>query len=143
MATKLRRTAQVDEEWLRTADRELVIRQVQTWMEQARVRELEVAAPWLATRWPDDPLARHYARPWSPAAARISTRPCKPSVEQEYRWLDEHQHEYPGCWVALYDDRLLAADPDPAQVHAAVAAADLEFEPLIYFVRSCSPGSRR
>lgn len=134
MATKLRRRVEVDEEWLRTADRDLVIRQVQTWMQQARVRELEVAAPWLARRWPDDPLARHYAWLWAPSVARISTRRCKPSVEKENRWLDEHQHEYPGCWVALYDDQLIAADPDPARVHAAVAAAQLEFEPLIDFL---------
>jgi hypothetical protein len=33
-------------------------------------------------------------------------------LDRERAWLREHGREYPGCWLALDEDRLIAADPD-------------------------------
>ena len=34
----------------------------------------------------------------------------------------EHAHEHPGCWLAIYGYRLIAADPDLKKVVAAARA---------------------
>ena len=55
---------------------------------------------------------RHYAHVLQPPIVR--SRPDIParSSEREWNWLKEHGHEYPGCWLAIYEDRLIAAGPD-------------------------------
>jgi len=66
----------------------------------------------LEQRWPEDERVRHYAHVLEPPKVRM--RPDIParSREQEWKWLEEHGHEYPGCWLAIDEDRLIAADPD-------------------------------
>lgn len=41
---------------------------------------------------------------------------------REMKWIEEHRHEYPGQWVALDGDRLIAASPIRAEISAAVKA---------------------
>lgn len=60
----------------------------------------------------------------SPASGR--------SLEGEKRWLRAHAGEYPGCWLALDGDRLIAADPDLDVVRAA-ASQDGAVDPLFHF----------
>jgi hypothetical protein len=64
--------------------------------------------------------------------------PCEPMPDdaRERNWIKEHKHEYPGQWVALDGDRLIAASPVQQEVWDAVTA-DSATLPLV--VRIPSP----
>src|SRR5205823_8609288 len=66
----------------------------------------------LEPRWPDSERVRHYAHVLAPPVARRRPSSKPRSHAREWAWLDQHGHEYPGCWLAIYEDRLVAADPD-------------------------------
>jgi hypothetical protein len=58
-----------------------------------------------------------------------------PEAQASMNWLREHSHEYPGQWVALDGDRLIAHSPNEADVWAA-AKADGANIPLIHRIAS-------
>jgi hypothetical protein len=80
----------------------------------APIREARAFAKELQQRWPESAEVAHWARVLAPPVAR-RVRPVGPRPkdrELEFGWLREHAGEYPGCWLAVLDDRLLAADPE-------------------------------
>jgi uncharacterized protein DUF5678 len=79
---------------------------------RAFVKELE-------TKWPDSPRVQHFVRVLAPPVVKMGG-PTSRSMERERAWLRAHPHEYPGCWIALYGDRVVAADPDLGVVLATV-----------------------
>ena len=87
-------------------------------IEHNRVGEARRFVKDLEQRWPEAERVQHYARVLAPPVVR--SRPDIParSREREWKWLQEHGHEYPGCWLAIYEDRLIAADPDQRVVIA-------------------------
>jgi hypothetical protein len=93
-------------------------------LEHGRVEAARAFVKELEQRWPDAERVRHYAHVLAPPVYR--SRPDIParSREREWKWLEEHGHEYPGCWVAVFEDRLIAADPDLqvvlARTHEAI-----------------------
>ncbi|MGH9939567.1 MAG: DUF5678 domain-containing protein [Blastocatellia bacterium] len=56
-----------------------------------------------------------------------------PQDEAAFKWINEHGNEYPGQWLVLDGDRLLAHGPDLAEVAAAARAAGVRF-PLLHLV---------
>ena len=50
-----------------------------------------------------------------------------------FRWINEHADEYPGEWLALDGDQLLAHGTGLAEVAAAARAAGIQF-PLLHLV---------
>ena len=54
-------------------------------------------------------------------------------MDKERAWLREHAHEYPGCWLAVYEDRLIAAHLRLREVVAAARAALGEEKALLFF----------
>src|SRR5438552_2551923 len=87
-------------------------------LEGNRVLEARRFVKELEQRWPEAERVRHYARVLEPPKVRM--RPDIParSREREWKWLEEHGREYPGCWLAIHEDRLIAADPDRRVVTA-------------------------
>jgi hypothetical protein len=81
-------------------------------LEGDRVEEARRLVKELEQRWPEAERVQHYAQVLAPP--KVRSRPDIParSREQEWKWREEHGHEYPGCWLAVYEDRLIAADPD-------------------------------
>ena len=81
-------------------------------LERERIEEARGYVKELQQRWPDAERVQHYARVLAPPVAR--SRPDIPpkSHVREFAWLDAHAHEYPGCWLAILEDRLIAAHPD-------------------------------
>jgi hypothetical protein len=81
-------------------------------LEADRVEEARRFVKELEQRWPGAERVRHYAHVLAPPVVR--SRPDIParSRTKESKWRKEHAHEYPGCWLAVYEDRLVAADPD-------------------------------
>jgi len=81
-------------------------------LEGVRIAEARRFVTELQQRWPESERVRHFAHVLQPP--KVRSRPDLParSSEGEWKWLKEHGHEYPGCWLAIYEDRLIAADPD-------------------------------
>lgn len=77
----------------------------------AQVKDLE-------RHWPENERVQHYTRVLAPSTARVVPGEGR-SFEKHRAWLREHAHRYPGCWLAVLDDQLIAADPDAAEVMAA------------------------
>ncbi len=92
-------------------------------VEASRVEEAQRLAPELAAKWPDSRAAQHWARVLEPP--RILPTPPgwkNRSFDRETTWIRQHGHEYPGCWLGVYEDRLIAADPDLGVVIRAMEA---------------------
>jgi hypothetical protein len=81
-------------------------------LERDRVDEARQFVQELAQRWPESERVQHYAHVLAPP--KVLPRPNIPprSREREFKWLKEHASEFPGCWIAVHEDRLIAADPD-------------------------------
>lgn len=124
------------EEQPRLLSEEEALDRLRSLIEAERVEEARRLAATAAGHWPDSAPLRRWARVLEPPEATLSERkPLRPlrDTRRERRWLREHRHEYPGCWIAVLGDRLLAADPDLARVHAAVRAAAGDTGAVIWF----------
>ena len=110
-------------------------------LERVRIAEARRFVKELEQRWPESERVRHYAHVLQPPIVR--SRPDIParSSEREWNWLKEHGHEYPGCWLAIYEDRLIAADPD-RRVVTAKARLELGGEPYLIFHQPGNPQTK-
>ena len=81
-------------------------------LEADRVTEARRFVKELEQRWPEAERVQHYALVLAPPKVRSAPDLPARSSEQEIQWLQEHAREYPGCWLAVYEDRLIAAGPD-------------------------------
>jgi excisionase family DNA binding protein len=73
---------------------------------------------------------------------RIVDPPVKMrDMSKDMKWLAEHREEYAGKWVAVYEDRLIAAGDTGAEVFEASDRAGLP-QPLVTYVEE-PPGSIR
>lgn len=68
----------------------------------------------------------------SPTPAQLD-RPATSKDEAAFKWINEHTSEYPGQWLALDGDRLLAHGPELAEVAATARALGVQF-PLLHLV---------
>jgi hypothetical protein len=59
----------------------------------------------------------------------IKVRP----LNREWEWLRQHAHEYPGFWLAVLGDQLIAADPDGSVVRTKAREVPGEDRPVIYY----------
>ncbi|MGE0887746.1 MAG: hypothetical protein AB7P14_29855 [Blastocatellales bacterium] len=69
-----------------------------------------------------------------PLDKRVPSKPM-PDRTKEREWVEQHKHEYPGQWVALDGDRLIAASPIQQEVWDAVSP-DSETPPLVLRIPS-------
>lgn len=79
-----------------------------------RVDEARAAVKELIARWPDDKRVQHWARVLAPPVTIPITGPDPRAhpFDRERAWLRAHAREHPGCWLAVFEDRLVAAHPD-------------------------------
>ena len=110
-------------------------------LEGVRITEARRFVKELGQRWPESERVRHYAHVLQPPVVR--SRPDIParSSAREWKWLEEHGHEYPGCWLAIYEDRLIAADPN-RRVVMARAEQELGDEPYLIFHQPGNPQTK-
>ena len=100
------------------------------------MEEARRLAPALALRWPDSAEIQHMARVLEPPKVIPSTPgPQGRRFDRDHQWLRQHGQEYPGCWLASLEDRLIAADPSAERVLELVrASVDLTREmPLLHY----------
>ena len=107
---------------------------IRTLLEQHDIEGARAYVKDLAARWPDSAQVQHYARVLAPPVARVveDSRPAK-ARDLELAWLREHGHEYPGCWLSILDDRLIAADPSLSAVIARTGEAVGDASALLFY----------
>ncbi len=69
------------------------------------------------------------------ADSPTQAKPVSPDPKDEvaFKWINEHGSAYPGQWLALDGDRLLAHGANLAEVASAARAAGVPF-PLLHLV---------
>lgn len=97
-------------------------------VEEARARVKE-----FSQRWPDSPRVQKWAYVLEPAKARVIKGPPAPPRDKEYAWLHQHARDYPGQWIALLGDQLIAADADISKVLEIVDRTGRAREILLHF----------
>lgn len=102
-------------------------------VEQDAVEEARARIQELQRRWPDSKRIRHWARVLAPPEVLTSEPRQDRPLLRERAWLKAHAHEHPGCWLAVYEDRLVAADPDLGKVLAATRHAIGSQSALLHF----------
>lgn len=100
---------------------------------QGDVQRARALTEELAQRWPESAWVQHYARVLARPTPLMRSGEHGCSHDWEYAWLREHGPEYPGCWIAVLGDRLIAADPDFAVVLAAARGAPDGERALLFF----------
>ena len=114
------------------------IAKLQSLLTQGRVEEARCFAKQLEADWPESDLVRRFSRVLAPPIARVvpggKKAPSREETQKEGAWLREHAREYPGCWVILHGDRLIAAHP---KLRSAMEQADQlvaeDFGSIYYF----------
>jgi hypothetical protein len=121
--------AHVDAKEALTAD----LARLQDLLEHGNVEEARDWVRELSSRWPENDAVRHYTHVLAPP--RVSVRPGHrgTSRQQERTWLREHAREYPGQWLAVLADRLIAVDPDLNKVLTAVRETSDAQRALLHF----------
>lgn len=87
----------------------------------------------LQQRWPENDRIRHLAHVLAPPTVRHIPRSLDRSLRPEQIWLQKHAREYPGCWLAVFGDHLVAADPRLATVLDIVGKTPGAETALIHF----------
>lgn len=107
--------------------------QLRAMLEQGAVERARVWVQDLVRQWPNDEQVGHYARVL--ALPRVSVRPGHrgQSRQRERAWLREHARAYPGQWLAVLADQLIAADPDLDAVLTAVRETPGAERALLHF----------
>jgi hypothetical protein len=96
------------------------------------MREIRAYVAELEARWPDSEQVRHWAYVLAPPVVTAGKGPPPRPLDKDDEWLRAHGHEYPGCWMAIYEGALLAASPDLDEVMDAAQRAGA-WQPLIFF----------
>ena len=68
-----------------------------------------------------------------PAGKMVGTYGPSRSLDRQRAWLREHAREYPGCWLAVFEDRLVAAGPDFGEVLDKVRSRPGCEEAILFF----------
>lgn len=84
-------------------------------------------------RWPGDEPVQKFARVLAPPAVSVRQGSPARSRSRECQWLREHAHEYPGSWLAVLGERLVAAHADVRVVIAAVKKDPTAKDALLHF----------
>jgi hypothetical protein len=98
--------------------------------------DVEGARAWvkeLECLWPASDEVRHYAQVLAPPQVSIRPGHRGSSRHLERAWLRENARRFPGNWLAILDDQLIAADPDLGTVLTAVRQTSGAQRPLLHF----------
>jgi len=104
-------------------DLEAALQRLRRLVEESDVEGARAYVKEVEAQWPDDRRVQQWARVLEPPRV-VGTRPASGrAMDREVDWLKAHAREYPGCWLALEGERLVAADPDLKKVRTQVQEA--------------------
>src|SRR5207249_12098027 len=81
-------------------------------LERDAVEEARTLVHELENRWPESERVRHLASVLAPPRSSAGYGERRRSFRREQAWLREHAREHPGCWLSVFEDRLVGADPE-------------------------------
>jgi hypothetical protein len=84
-------------------------------------------------RWPDSARLQKWARVLELPKTRVLKGPTGRPRDKEYAWLRQHAREYPGQWLALKGDQLVAADASFSKVLEIVDQTTQPGDVLLHF----------
>jgi len=87
----------------------------------------------LLKQWPDSPRLQHLRRTLAPPTVRTRRDVKTVNHERERAWLRAHAPEYPGCWIAVLGDELVAADPSLSVVLDRMKRNPASGDAILYF----------
>src|SRR5947208_3550808 len=99
-----------------TLDLDASLEEVRHFLEEGDVEKARARIQALETQWPDSEDVRYWARVLAPPVVRVRPGERGRPLDPERAWLRQHSSEYPGCWLAVHGDRLIAADADVGAV---------------------------
>ena len=105
-------------------------------VEESCVEDARALAAPLAAQWPDSAPIQHLRVALEPPTVtavkgEVGKGRGRP-LDRERAWLREYAHAYPACWLAIHENRLIAADLDRNTV-VATARADQESRGVLLF----------
>jgi hypothetical protein len=100
---------------------------------EGAVEEARALVREAAQRWPDSPKVQKWARVLEPPKVRVLEPRRAIPRDKESAWIRQHAHEYPGRWLALRGDQLIAADADVAKVLEIINSTGHGEEFLLHF----------
>jgi hypothetical protein len=117
-----------------TMELDVALERIRHLLEESDVEGARTLSRELDRRWPDDKRVRYWARVLAPPVATVSKGKRLRRLDPEIAWLRAHAGEYPGCWLAVFGDRLIAADPDLAVVMRTVRETPGAQAAVLHFV---------
>jgi hypothetical protein len=87
----------------------------------------------LLEQWPDSPRLQHLITILAPPTVRALADGKPVNRDRERAWLRAHAHEYPGFWIAVLGDELVAADPVLKVVLARMKQDPAYADAILYF----------
>ncbi len=121
----------IDRDWALTQD----LDHLRRLLENGDIEASRAYVGELVNRWPDAEQVQHFAHVLAPPVARRGLTGNGRRLDREQQWIREHGTHYPGCWVALDGDRLIAADPELDVVLDAVEGDGAE-DPFVFLQAS-------
>lgn len=115
------------------AELDAVLERLRAFLAEGDVEAARCLVEELKCRWPDSQTVRYWARVLAPPVVTVEPGERGRSLDRERAWLREHADEYPGCWLAIYGDRLVAADRDLAVVLQGVRETPGAETALLYY----------
>jgi hypothetical protein len=93
------------------------VRVVRALVESSRVREAREKTAEFLQIWPDSKPLKTAESVLAPAIAR-AVPPRKPQRSRalEYQWIRENARNYPGEWLLVFENRLIASSPSFKEV---------------------------
>lgn len=93
------------------------VRVVRALVESSRIREARERTDEFLQIWPDSKLLQIGKRILAPSVAKVvpSTKPPR-SRTKENEWIKSNARNFPGQWLLVFEDRLIAGGPDLSEV---------------------------
>lgn len=97
------------------------------------IEEARSFARELARRWGTSEEVQYWTHVLAPPIVRVRHGERGRSLDRERAWLRLHAASYPGCWLALLGDQMVAADPDLGVVLRTVRQTPGAEQALLHF----------
>jgi hypothetical protein len=96
-------------------------------VETSRIDEARALVKQMEARWPGcSERVRRFAKVLALPVARVAPgayRKTPEQVDAENRWMEENRGKYPGNWVVIFGDQVIAVGPDLRAVNEKARAA--------------------